>query len=147
MSKLGNFGIAIVAIAFASGVVAQTGAQPTPDNPHTYTTPPPQTEQFAEQEKTLQGQSRSSASGSPKVDKSVSAADPVPKATTKQQKKERFNELETSYQHSSRSSASGSPKVDKSATAADPVHKSGTKAEKKTQFTTQEKELQQQSKP
>jgi hypothetical protein len=137
----------IVTIALASTVGAAGAAQPTPDNPHPYTTPPPTKERFAEQEKALQGQSRSSASGSPKVDKSAAAASPVPKATTKQQKKDRFNELESSYQQNSQSSASGSPKVDKSAAAANPVPKTRTKSEKKTQFTSQEKELQQQSKP
>jgi len=147
MSIIRNLGATLVTITLASSVAAQGTAQPTPDNPHPYTKPQPTKERFAEEEKTLQGQSRSSASGSPKVDKSVTAADPVPKATTKQQKKERFNDLESSYQHNSQSSASGSPKADKSVAGADPVSKPKTKAEKKTQFSNQEKELQQQSKP
>ena len=144
MDMLCKFAVALLAAGLASGVGAQSNA-PTPDNPHPYTKPPPKKERFADQESTFQRESRNSASGSPKVDKSVTAADPVPKATTSQQKKERFNELESSYQHNSRSSASGSPKVDKSVAASDPVPKAKTKAEKKAKFDNQEKTLQQQS--
>jgi methionyl-tRNA formyltransferase len=103
--------------------------------------------EFAEQEKTLQTQSRSSASGSARVDKSIQAADPVPKATTKQEKKQRFADQEQVLQGQSRSSASGSPRVDKSAAAASPVSKAASKSERKAQFSTQEQQLQRESKP
>jgi hypothetical protein len=103
--------------------------------------------EFAEQEKTLQSQSRSSASGSPRVDKSVQAADPVPKAATKQEKKQRFTEQEQTLQGQSRSSASGSARVDKTAAEASPVSKSASKTERKAQFQTQEKQLQRESTP
>jgi hypothetical protein len=136
MSMTCKFSAVLIAMALAANVAAQGGAQPTPDNPHPYTAPPAKKDRFAEQEKTLQSQSRNSPSGSPKVDKSVTAADPVPKA---------FNDLEAGYQHDSRSSASGSQRVDKSATTADLMHKPATKSEKKAQFTKQEKELQQRS--
>ena len=137
---------ALLAFGLASAAAAQGSAQPTPDNPHPYTKPPSSKERFSEQEKALQAESRNGPADSPKVDKSVTAADPVPKATTKQDKKARFNELEGSYQQNSRSSASGSPKVEKSARV-NPPPKPKTKAEKKAQFTEQEKGLQQQSTP
>ena len=103
--------------------------------------------EFAEQERDLQSQSRSSASGSPRVDKSVQSADPVPRATTKQEKKQRFAEQEQTLQGQSRNSTSGSPRIDKSAAAASSASKPATKAEKKAQFSTQEKQLQRESTP
>jgi len=103
--------------------------------------------EFAEQEKTLQSQSRSSASGSARVDKSVQAADAVPKAATKQDKKQRFTEQEQTLQGQSRSSASGSPKVEKTAASSAPVSNPTNKSAKKAQFHRQEKELQRESTP
>jgi len=89
---------------------------------------------FAQKEQTLQSQSRSSAAGSPRVDKSVEAADPIPKATTKQEKKARFAQQQQALESQSRSSASGSPGVDKTTAAASPVPGATSKSQKKARF-------------
>jgi hypothetical protein len=56
---------------------------------------------FAEQEKALQSQSRSSASGSPKVEKSAASAAPVSKHASKTEKKAQFHTQEKELQKQS----------------------------------------------
>jgi hypothetical protein len=57
---------------------------------------------FAEQQATLQDQSRSSASGSPRVNKASAAPDPTRKPATKAEKKARFADQEKQLQGESR---------------------------------------------
>ena len=57
---------------------------------------------FAEQQATLQDQSRSSASGSQRVNKAVTAPDPTRKPATKAEKKARFADQEKQLQRESR---------------------------------------------
>ena len=138
--------LAVVLIAtFAATAQGQQSSTPPSTVPNPYTKEQDKKARFSEEEKTLQGQSRSSASGSARVDKSTAAADPIPKASTKQEKKERFKQQQQVLQNESRSSASGSARVDKSTPAAEPVSKATTKAEKKARFNNQEKALQRES--
>jgi len=136
-----------LSLTVANVAAAQDSSSVKQDQPAKVTTKQERTKaRFVEQEAAFQKNSRSSASGSPPVNKTVQASDPIPKATSKAEKKTRFAAQETTLQSQSRSSASGSPRVDKSAPG-DQLPKATTKSDKKARFNQEEKQLQQQSTP
>ena len=101
--------------------------------------------QFRATESVLQQESTNMPSSSPPVDRTAAPADPIPKATTKQQKRARFAAEERAMQKESTSMPSGSPPVNRAAVSADPIPRATTKAQKKARFAAEEKAMQQES--
>jgi hypothetical protein len=75
---------------------------------------------FAIQNKILQDESTSMPAGSPPVDTSAPAADPIPKATGLSQEEARFRIMDQQLQEPSTGMPVGSPPVDRSSVNQDP---------------------------
>ena len=97
--------------------------------------------EFRDTEAAWQRESTNLPSASPPVDRSIKAADPIPKATTKAQKRARFAAQERALQQASTNMPPSAP-VDRSALPADPVPKATTRAEKRARFVEEEATLQ-----
>ena len=100
---------------------------------------------FGALESEMQQESTNMPSSSPPVDKTVPAADPIPRATTEQQEIARFRAQEHAMQDESTNMPSSSRPVDKTAPPADPVSKATTEAQKAARFADQERMMQEES--
>lgn len=86
---------------------------------------------FAIEDRILQEESTNMPAGSPRVDRTVPAADPLPAATTPAEEIARFRTMDKTFTAESLSSASGSAPVDRTQPAADPVPKGSAAAEER----------------
>jgi hypothetical protein len=102
-------------------------------------------ERFRLQNQTWQQESTSMPAGSPVVDRSAKAADPVATATNLAQEEALFKTEDRRLQNESTGMAAGSPPVNRHEPAFDPMPKPATKAQRVAANMTEERFLQQES--
>lgn len=112
-SKLSMMKTMVVTAALVAGV---SGFAQAADN----STRSARDQAFAIQNKILQDESTSMPSGSPPVDTSAPAADPVPKATGLSEEEARFRVMDEQLQKASTGMPVGSPPVDRTSVNQDP---------------------------
>ena len=86
---------------------------------------------FATENRILQEESTNMPAGSPRVDRTIPAADPLPKAANKSEEIARFRAMDSDLTRESLSSASGSASVDRAQPAADPLPRGSAAAEER----------------
>ena len=121
--------------AFATNSIAQT-------SPPQYKAP-----SFAEQNAEWQRLSEGMPHESPKVDRSVSPADPEPAVHNRAEEIARFRGMDAQLQAESTDMPVGSPAVNKSEPAADPIPKATTRAQKEARFAAEDRFLEENSTP
>ena len=102
---------------------------------------------FAQQNAYWQALSTSMPAGSPTVDRSVLAADPVPPANAYGGETKRFVAMDRELQAESTDLPPGSPAVNKGEPAADPIPKATTLSQREARFAAEDRFLEQNSTP